>query len=243
MTRMFGKVYLIGAGPGDPELITLRGVRALGLADVVLYDALAHPALLQHARIGAELRSVGKRYGEDSFSQDAINAELVELASAGKVVARLKGGDPLLFARGAEEIETLSKAGIAFEVIPGISSPTGAAAYAGISLTHRDLSSSVAFITGTESPGKERTAHDWSKLATATQTLCVIMGMKRLGEITTALVEHGRDPKTPAVVVQWGTWPRQRVLDGTVADIAARAPSGGIANPPEGLVGVGRRAC
>jgi len=236
-----GKVYLIGAGPGDPELITLRGVRALGLADVVLYDALAHPALLRHARVGAELRSVGKRYGEDSFSQDAINAELVELASAGKVVARLKGGDPLLFARGAEEIETLSKAGIAFEVIPGISSPIGAAAYAGISLTHRDLSSSVAFITGTESPGKERTAHDWSKLATATQTLCVIMGMKRLGEITAALVTHGRDPATPAVVVQWGTWPRQRVLEGTVADIAGRAVSEGIANPAVVLIGeVGR---
>jgi uroporphyrinogen III methyltransferase / synthase len=236
-----GKVYLIGAGPGDPELITLRGVRALGLADVVLYDALAHPALLKHARANAELRSVGKRYGEDSFSQDAINAELLELARAGKVVARLKGGDPLLFARGAEEVETLAQAGVAFEIIPGIPSPTGAAAYAGISLTHRDLSSSVAFITGTESPGKERTAHDWSKLATATQTLCVIMGMKRLAEITTALVAHGRDPSTPAVVVQWGTWPRQRVLEGTVADIAARAASEGIANPAVVVIGeVGR---
>jgi uroporphyrinogen III methyltransferase/synthase len=236
-----GKVYLIGAGPGDPELITLRGVRALGLADVVLYDALAHPALLKHVRSGAELRSVGKRYGEESFSQDAINAELVELARAGKVVARLKGGDPLLFARGAEEVETLAHAGIPFEIIPGIPSPTGAAAYAGISLTHRDLSSSVAFITGTESPGKERTAHDWSKLATATQTLCVIMGMKRLGEITTALVTHGRDPSTPAVVVQWGTWPRQRVLEGTVADIAARAEREGIANPAVVVIGeVGR---
>jgi uroporphyrinogen III methyltransferase/synthase len=238
---MKGKVYLIGAGPGDPELITLRGVRALGLADVVLYDALAHPALLNHARAGAELRSVGKRYGEDSFSQDAINAELVLLARAGKVVARLKGGDPLLFARGAEEVETLARAGIPFEIIPGIPSPTGAAAYAGISLTHRDLSSSIAFITGTESPGKERTAHDWSKLATATQTLCVIMGMKRLAEITTALMAHGRDPGTPAVVIQWGTWPRQRVLEGTVADIATRAAAEGIANPAVVVIGeVGR---
>jgi uroporphyrinogen III methyltransferase/synthase len=232
-----GKVYLIGAGPGDPELITLRGVRALGLADVVLYDALAHPALLKHARAGAELRSVGKRYGEDSFSQDAINAELVDLAGQGKWVARLKGGDPLLFARGAEEVETLARAGVPFEIIPGIPSPTGAAAYAGISLTHRDLSSSVAFITGTESPGKERTAHDWSKLATATQTLCVIMGMKRLAEITAALMAHGRDPSTPAVVVQWGTWPRQRVLEGTVADIAARAEREGVANPAVVVIG------
>jgi uroporphyrinogen III methyltransferase/synthase len=236
-----GKVFLIGAGPGDPDLITVRGVRALGLADVVLYDALAHPALLQHARAGAEVRSVGKRYGEESFSQEAINAELVALAGAGKVVARLKGGDPLLFARGAEEVETLARAGIAFEIIPGIPSPTGAAAYAGISLTHRDLSSSVAFITGTESPGKERTAHDWSKLATATQTLCVIMGMKRLGEITSALMAHGRDPSTPAVAVQWGTWPHQRVVEGTVADIAARAASEGVANPAVVVIGeVGR---
>src|SRR6185369_10570793 len=139
----------------------------------------------------------------------------------GDTVARLKGGDPLLFARGAEEATALARAGIPFEIVPGVPSPSGASAYAGISITHRDLSSSVAFITGTESPGKERTAHDWSKLATATQTLCVIMGMKRLPEITAALVEHGRDPKTPAVVVQWASWPRQKVVEGTLADIAA----------------------
>jgi uroporphyrinogen III methyltransferase/synthase len=232
-----GKVYLVGAGPGDPGLITLRGVTALGLADVVLYDALAHPALLQHARAGADLRNVGKRYGEESFSQEAINSELVRLAQAGNIVARLKGGDPLLFARGAEEVETLANAGIPFEIIPGIPSPTGAAAYAGISLTHRDLSSSVAFITGTESPGKERTSHDWSKLATATQTLCVIMGMKRLSEITTALIAHGRDPATPAAAVQWGTWSRQRVVEGTVLDIAERAAAVHMANPAVVVIG------
>jgi len=232
-----GKVYLIGAGPGDPGLITMRGARALGLADVVLYDALAHPALLQHARPDAELRSVGKRYGEHSFSQDAINAELVQLARAGKVVARLKGGDPMLFARGAEEVETLAEAHIPFEIIPGITSSIGAAAYAGISLTHRDLSSSVAFITGTESPGKERTAHDWSKLATATQTLCVIMGMKRLGEITSALIAHGRDPSTPVAVVHWGTWWRQQVVEGTVADICERVERAGVANPSVVIIG------
>jgi uroporphyrinogen III methyltransferase/synthase len=232
-----GKVYLVGAGPGDPGLITMRGAAVLALADVVLYDALAHPALLKHARPGAELRHVGKRYGEESFSQDAINAELVLLARAGKIVARLKGGDPLLFARGAEEVETLAAAGIPFEIVPGIPSPTGASAYAGISLTHRDLSSSVAFITGTESPGKERTAHDWSKLATATQTLCVIMGMKRLPEIAAALIEHGRDPETPAAVVQWGTWARQRVVEGTVANIAERAAAAAIVNPAVVVIG------
>ena len=234
---MKGKVYLVGAGPGDPGLVTVRGVAVLGLADIVLYDALAHPALLQHARKGAELRHVGKRYGEESFSQEAINAELVRLAREGKVVARLKGGDPLLFARGAEEAETLAEAGIPYEIVPGIPSPTGAAAYAGISLTHRDLSSSVAFITGTESPGKERTSHDWSKLATATQTLCVIMGMKRLGEITSALIEHGRDPRTPAAVVQWGTWSRQRVVEGTVENIAERVAAAHIANPAVVVIG------
>jgi uroporphyrinogen III methyltransferase/synthase len=232
-----GKVYLVGAGPGDPGLITLRGAAVLGLADIVLYDALAHPALLQHARKDAELRHVGKRYGEESFSQEAINAELVRLAQEGKIVARLKGGDPLLFARGAEEVETLADAGIPYEIVPGIPSPTGAAAYAGISLTHRDLSSSVAFITGTESPGKERTAHDWSKLATATQTLCVIMGMKRLAEITTALMAHGRDPRTPAAVVQWGTWSRQRVAFGTVENIAERVANAHIANPAVVIIG------
>jgi len=236
-----GKVYLIGAGPGDPGLITLKGARALALADVVLYDALAHPALLSHARPGAELRNVGKRYGGETFSQEAINAELVKLAGEGRVVARLKGGDPLLFARGAEEVEALARAKIPFEIIPGVSSPIGAAAYAGVSLTHRDLSSSVAFITGTESQGKERTAHDWSKLATATQTLCVIMGMKRLGEITEALIAHGRSPTTPAVVVQWATWPRQQVLEATVADVAARAAEANIANPSVVFIGeVGR---
>src|SRR6185369_8550925 len=155
----------------------------------------------------------------------------------GDTVARLKGGDPLLFARGAEEVEALARAGISFEIIPGVPSPTAAAAYAGISLTHRDLSSSVAFITGTESPGKERTAHDWSKLATATQTLCVIMGMKRLGEITEALVAHGRPADTPAAAIQWGTWPRQRVVVGTVADIAERVAQEGIANPAVVVIG------
>src|SRR5439155_20587825 len=149
--------------------------------------------------------------------------------------------DTLVIERGAEEAVALARANIPFEIIPGVPSARGAAAYAGISLTHRDLSSSVAFTTGTESPGKERTAHDWSKLATATQTLCVIMGMKRLGEITEALIAHGRDPATPAVVVQWATWPRQRVLEATVADVAARVAEANIANPAVVVIGeVGR---
>lgn len=232
-----GKVYLVGAGPGDPGLLTLRGAAALGEADIVLYDALAHPSLLEHVRPGVECKDVGKRYGEHTFSQAAINAELVELARQGKVVVRLKGGDPLLFARGAEEIETLAREQIPFEIVPGVPSPTAAAAYAGISLTHRDLSSSVAFITGTEAPGKERTAHDWSKLATATQTLCVIMGMRRLDEIVRALVEHGRPADTPVAVIQWGTWPKQRVATGTLATIVEETKRTKMSNPAVAVIG------
>lgn len=231
------KVFLIGAGPGDPGLITLRGVEALSRADVVLYDALAHPSLLEHARPDAELLPVGKRYGEESPSQEAINELLVALAKQGKTIARLKGGDPLLFARGTEEMEALSQEGIPFEIVPGVPSPTAAAAYAGISLTHRELSSSVALVTGTERPGKERTAHDWEKLATATQTLVFIMGMRRLAEIASSLVAHGRAPETPVAVVQWGTWTKQRVLVATLADVAEKAAREGLANPAVIIVG------
>lgn len=232
-----GKVFLIGAGPGDPGLLTLRGAEALARADVVLFDALAHPALLEHAREGAELRPVGKRYGEPSPEQAAINAELVELALAGKTVARLKGGDPLLFARGAEEAEALAARGIPFEIVPGVPSVTAAAAFAGISLTHRDLSSSVAIVTGTETPGKQRSAHDWKRLATATHAIAFVMAMKRIDEIARSLVEHGRAPETPVVVVQWASWPRQRVVEGTLADIVERAAAAGATNPAIVFVG------
>src|SRR5688572_3943671 len=149
MASSEGKVFLVGAGPGEPGLITVRGLELLSSADVVLYDALAHPALLE-ACPHAETRNVGKRFGEDSARQTAINAQMIELARAGKRVVRLKGGDPLMFARGAEEALALVEAGIDFEVVPGVSSPVAASAYAGISLTHRELSSSVTFITGSD---------------------------------------------------------------------------------------------
>ena len=161
-------VYLIGGGPGDPELITLKAVRCLARADLVLYDALVHPDLLKHCRPDAERVYVGKRAGRVYERQAAINQRLIEGARAGKCVARLKGGDPYLFGRGSEEAEALSDAGIPFEVVPGVPSPSAATAYAGMSLTHRELSSSVAFLTATESPVKDESAHDWSKLATAT---------------------------------------------------------------------------
>ncbi len=231
-----GKVYLVGAGPGDPGLITVRGWELLSRADAVLYDALAHPALLE-ACPNADKRHVGKRYGEESASQDAINAELVRLAREGKCVVRLKGGDPILFARGAEEIEALHAAGIEFEIVPGVSSPVAAGAYGGIPLTHRDLSSSVTFITGSDREGKEWSPASWLKLATATDTICVLMGMRRIEQIAQAIIDGGRDPNTPAAVVQWAARPEQHVVTGTVATIAAAARAEKVTNPAVIIVG------
>ena len=231
-----GKVYLVGAGPGDPGLITVRGLEVLARADAVLYDALAHPALLD-ACPNAEKRHVGKRYGQESASQDAINEALIALARAGKQVVRLKGGDPLLFARGAEELQALHSAGIAFEIVPGVSSPVAASAYSGIPLTHRDLSSSVTFITGSDREGKEWSPASWLKLSTATDTICILMGMRRIQEIMAAIIAGGRSPETPAAVVQWAARPEQRVVTGTVATIAARARAENIANPAVIIVG------
>src|SRR6187399_1566501 len=217
-----GKVYLIGAGPGDPGLITVRGLELLSRADAVLYDALAHPALLE-ACPNAEKRNVGKRYGQDSAVQQAINAELIALARAGKRVVRLKGGDPLLFARGAEELQALHDAGIAFEIVPGVSAPLAASAYSGIPLTHRELSSSVTFITGSDREGKEWSPASWQKLATATDTICIFMGMRRIEEIMQAIVDGGRSPSTPAAVIHWGARPEQRVVTAPLARIAQAA--------------------
>ncbi len=231
-----GKVYLVGAGPGDPGLITVRGLEVLSRADAVLYDALAHPALLD-ACPNAELRHVGKRYGQESASQGAINLALIELAREGKQVVRLKGGDPLLFARGAEELQALHEADIEFEIVPGVSSPVAAGAYAGIPLTHRDLSSSVTFITGSDREGKEWSPASWLKLSTATDTICILMGMRRIEEIMAAIVAGGRSSHTPAAVVQWAARPEQRVVTGTVTTIAALSRAQNIANPAVIIVG------
>lgn len=231
-----GKAYLVGAGPGDPGLITVRGVEVLARADVVLFDALAHPSLLD-ACPRAEKINVGKRYGVESPSQDAINELIITHARAGKKVVRLKGGDPFLFARGSEEATALAHAGIPFEVVPGIPSAVGASAYAGMSLTHRDLSSSVTIITGSDKAGTEWSPDAWKKLATATDTICVLMGMRRIEQITAAIVEGGRPATTPAAVVQWGARPEQRVVTGTLADIAARVREAGVTNPAVIIVG------
>jgi uroporphyrinogen III methyltransferase/synthase len=231
-----GKVWLVGAGPGDPGLITARGVEVLAEAEVVLHDALAHPALLELCP-KAEHHYVGKRFGEPSSAQDAINGELIRFAHAGKRVVRLKGGDPLLFARGGEEALALRQAGVEFEIVPAVSSPVGAATYAGIPLTHRELSSSVTFITGSDRAGVAWSPASWRKLATATDTICVLMGMRRLEAILEAIVEGGRVPSTPVAVIQWGTRPSQRVVTGTLADVAPKARAAGLTNPAIVVVG------
>jgi uroporphyrinogen III methyltransferase/synthase len=232
-----GKVYLVGAGPGDPELITSRGLRRLQAADLVLYDALVHPDQLAACRPDAELVFVGKRAGRPSERQSRINQRLIEAAREGKCVVRLKGGDPYLFGRGSEEAEALAEHGIEFEVVPGVPSPMAATEYAGLSLTHRDLASSVAYITATESVEKDRSRHDWSKLATATQTLVIFMGMRKLDTLMQNLIEHGRAPDTPAAVVQWASLPKQRTVVGTVANIAERAAEAGLGLPAITIVG------
>ncbi len=232
-----GKVYLVGAGPGDPELITARGLRRLREADLVLYDALVHPDQLRAAPPNAELVFVGKRAGRASERQTSINRRMVDAANDGKTVVRLKGGDPYLFGRGSEEAEHLAAEGIEFEVVPGVPSPLAATAYAGLSLTHRDLASSVAYVTATESVEKDASDHDWSRLATATQTLVIFMGMRKLDSLSRLLVEHGRPADTPAAVIQWASLPRQRTVVGTLADIHARAAKAGLGLPALTIVG------
>lgn len=232
-----GRVVLLGAGPGDPDLITWRGHRLLSLADYVLYDALSHPELLKLCKPGAELIDVGKRYGKRATPQDEITAELLRLGSLGKLVVRLKGGDPLLFARGSEEALALKAAGIAFEIVPGVTSPVAAAAFSGIPLTHRDLSSSVTFITGSDREGKEWSPEAWKKLATATGTICVFMGMRRIREITQAIIDGGRSADTPAAVVRWGGRPQQKTLTSTLGRVAEEAQALGLSSPAIIIVG------
>ncbi|MET0390624.1 MAG: uroporphyrinogen-III C-methyltransferase [Polyangiales bacterium] len=230
-------VYLIGGGPGDPELVTLKAVRCLARADLVLYDALVHPDLLKHCRPDAERVFVGKRAGRQYERQAEINQRLIAGARAGRVVARLKGGDPYLFGRGSEEAEALVAEGIAFEVVPGVPSPSAAAAYAGMSLTHRELSSSVAYLTATESATKDASAHDWAKLATATQTLVIFMGVRKLAGLMQLLIANGRSADCPAAVIQSASTPQQRTVVGTVGDIAAKAEAAKLGMPALTIVG------
>jgi uroporphyrinogen III methyltransferase / synthase len=232
---MKGKVYLVGAGPGDPGLLTLKGKAALELADCVVYDFLAAAALLRFARPECEKIFVGKRGGGPRRPQEEVNKLLVAKARAGRKVVRLKGGDPFVFGRGGEEAEALVKGGIPFEVVPGITSGMAAPAYAGIPLTHRNLASSVCFAAGHEDAAKESSSVDWEGLAASAGTLVFFMGTRNLAAIARKLVECGRPAATPAAVIRWGTRPLQEVVTGTLADIAGRAAQ--IAPPTVIVVG------
>lgn len=231
------KVYLIGAGPGDPGLLTLKARDVLASADVVVYDALANASFLDYARPDAEKIYVGKIADQHAMSQWQINQLLVDKAREGKDVARLKGGDPYIFGRGGEEAQELLKAGVDFEEIPGISSSIAAPAYAGIPLTHRDFSSSVTIVTGHENPDKAKSAIDWPALARSASTLVFLMGMKNLPDIARRLVEAGMDPATPAALVYRGTTPFQRSLVSTIADLPAAAVREKFTNPSVIVVG------
>ena len=230
-------VSLVGAGPGDPSLITIGGAARLAEADVVVYDRLANPALLTHARTDAERIYAGKEPNRHALTQDEINTLLVAHGLAGKRVVRLKGGDPFVFGRGGEEAEALAAAGVPFEIIPGVTSAIAAPAYAGIPVTHRALASSFAVVTAHEDPAKDASSIDWARLATGVDTLVFHMGVERLPQIVARLVAHGRAGSTPVAVIEWGTLPRQRVVSGTLETIVATARDAGIGAPAVTVVG------
>lgn len=229
----YGKVYLVGAGPGDPGLITVRGLTYLRQAQVVVYDRLVHPALLDETSAATERIHVGKAAGHHSIPQSEINALLIAKARQGHMVVRLKGGDPFVFGRGGEECEALAAAGVPFEVVPGVSSAVAAPAYAGIPVTHRNYASSFTVVTG-HACGTKRSGLDWATLAQA-ETLVIVMGLRRLPVIVDQLLANGRAPDTPVAVVQWGTTAEQVVAQGTLADIVARAA--GLTAPATIVVG------
>jgi uroporphyrinogen III methyltransferase/synthase len=237
-----GIVYLVGAGPGDPGLITVRGRELLDDCDAVVFDALANRALLASARVrnGVELVDVGKRGGSsESAKQAFINETLIALARSGKRVVRLKGGDPFVFGRGSEEAQALAAARIPFEIVPGVTAGIAAAAYAGIPVTHRGLATSVTFVTGHEDPTKPETQVNWNAMAQAatTGTVVLYMGVKTLASITHALIKGGLPRDTPAAAVQWGTHARQRTVVATVESLAERARDAGLTAPVISIIG------
>lgn len=236
MTRE-GFVALVGAGPGSADLITVKGLRRLQSADVVVFDALVLPELLAEARSDAELIPAGKRGGQHSASQDWINATLIEHAQQGKLVVRLKGGDPFVFGRGGEEAAALSAAGIAWEVVPGISSAIAAPAYAGIPVTHRDVASSVVFVTGHEDPTKPTSRINWQALAQGVDTLVFLMGITRINHTVASLIANGRPADTPTAVIRWGTTAEQKTVVAPLDQIEATVKAAGIGAPAILIVG------
>jgi uroporphyrinogen III methyltransferase/synthase len=237
MTKPAGKVYLIGAGPGDPGLITVKGLECVKKADVIIYDYLANERLLDQRRPDAELIYVGKQGGRHTLPQNEINGLIVKKAKEGKLVARLKGGDPFIFGRGGEEAEELADNGIPFEVVPGVTAATSVPTYAGIPLTHREHTASVAFVTGHEDPTKPESKVHWDRIATGIGTLVFFMGMKNLQNIVDNLVTHGRDPETPVALIQWGTRTDQRVVTGTLRDIVPKVKEAKLGPPAIIVVG------
>lgn len=236
MKNQKGTVYLIGAGPGDPGLITVKGAECIRRADVVVYDYLASPSLLRYASKDAQKIYVGKKGGDHTLSQEGINDLLVERASAGLSVARLKGGDPFIFGRGGEEAEALVQAGISFEIVPGVTSAVAAPAYAGIPLTHRQFTSTLAFVTGHEDPGKEESSIDWEAVSKI-GTQVYFMGVKNLPKIVARLLANGMSRQTGAALIRWGTTPLQQTVAGTLENIVEKVEAAGIKAPAIIVVG------
>jgi uroporphyrin-III C-methyltransferase/precorrin-2 dehydrogenase/sirohydrochlorin ferrochelatase len=230
-----GAVYLVGTGPGDPELLTVKALRLIGEAEVVLYDNLVSEEIMALVPATAERIYVGKRRSDHAMRQEAINERLVALARGGKRVVRLKAGDPFVFGRGGEEIETLGASGIRFEVVPGITAALGAAAYAGIPLTHRDYAQSCVFVTGNTQDGALNV--DWAAIVRPRQTVVIYMGFQNLDELCRELIAHGLPPATPAAMIQQATTSAQRVVSADLATLADRAHAAGLKPPTLIIVG------
>jgi uroporphyrin-III C-methyltransferase len=232
-----GKVYLVGAGPGDPKLITVYGMECIQQADVILYDRLVNDELLKYAKADVELIFCGKQPGKHHIIQEQIHELLIEKATEGKIVTRLKGGDPCIFGRVGEEAEILAANGILYEIVPGITSGIAAPAYAGIPVTHRDYASSFAIVTGHSRGEKEQDELNWPALAQGIDTIAFYMGIGNLNYICTRLIEHGKNPNTKAAIIQWGTTARQKTITGNLKNIEKRALEAGITHPAIVLVG------
>ena len=234
---VYGKVYLVGAGPGDPGLFTLKGKGLLECADVVIHDALVSEPILRMINPQAEVINAGKRRGRHSILQPNITQLLIEKALGNAVIVRLKGGDPFVFGRGGEEMAGLVAAGLEVEVVPGITAGVAVPAYAGIPVTHREQSSSVAFVTGHESAGKYRPQVNWRALAHGAETIVVYMGIHNLPTITDELLAANLNPNTPVALIRWGTHPQQETLIGTLSTIAAKVAETGFEAPAIAVIG------
>ena len=237
LTKQKGKVFLVGAGPGDPKLLTLKGKDCLEQADVVLYDHLANPVLLQYAPPQAERMYVGRRGRGQYAHQKEINQLLISKAREGNCVVRLKGGDPFVFGRGGEEAEVIAEAGLPFEIVPGVTSAVAVPAYAGIPVTHRIFASTVSFVTGHEDPTKGDSALEWPRLASSEGTLVFLMGMKNLPDIVQRLVAEGKPRETPVAVIRWGTYARQRTVVGTLENIIEKSKAQAMEPPSVIIIG------